>query len=254
MNAPRTAGENNRAIYDEFWAACSDFSRYNPGARHRRRILGEIVDKLAWRSVLDVGCGDGQNLLFLRAHGGHGIDGTSFTGVDLSPKTVEENAKKYPFAKFAALDIEHAALSAQFDLVTCCEVIEHLDKPEDAVNNLARQVSPGGHLVLTCPTGKVHATEKHWGHVAHPQTADLKRMFADAGLEIVSIENWGFPFYVGLKYATNVSAKWAVENFGTGNYSPLAKAVSTALYFANFLNLKSSPLGCEFFVLARKRA
>jgi SAM-dependent methyltransferase len=244
-----TAADYNRVIYNEFWASCSDFSRYNPGARHRRRILGRLVQNLSYRSVLDVGCGDCQNLLWLAAHSPKDV---TFSGVDVSEKTIDDNQRRYPFASFAALDIAKQALPRTFDLVVCSEVIEHLDAPQAAVKNLAQQVAPGGHLVLTCPTGKVHATERHWGHVAHPTAADLRRMFQSTDMEIVTIENWGFPFYVGLKYATNVSAGWAVENFGSGQYSPLAKTISTALYFTNFLNLPSSPLGCSLFVLARK--
>src|ERR1700730_7294996 len=115
-----TAGDKNRAIYDEFWANCSDFSRYNPGARHRRRILGHIVQKLKYRSVLDVGCGDCQNLQWLRTHS---PDNVEFVGVDLSPKTIEENTRRHRFARFFTLDIERQTLEETFDLVTCSEVI-----------------------------------------------------------------------------------------------------------------------------------
>jgi SAM-dependent methyltransferase len=243
-----TAGARNLEIYDSFWANCPDFSRYNPGVRHRRRIVGNIVRRLEYRSVLDVGCGDGENLVWLRTQSPSGV---AFAGADLSPKTIDENVRRHPLARFFTLDIEHQALPERFELVTCMEVIEHLGDPEAAIANLGRMVAPGGHLVISCPTGKVHATERQFGHVAHPTAEHLQAMLQRSGLELEGLENWGFPLYVALKYATNVRADWAMKNFGNARYSTRAKAVCGLLYMTNFLNLRSSSFGCELFAVAR---
>ena len=72
-------------------------------------------------------------------------------------------------------------------------------------------------------------------------------------MEVVSMKRWGFPLYTALKYATNVKPDWALKNFANTEYSPTAKVVSKALYYANFFNLPTSPLGCQLFVLARRR-
>lgn len=244
-----TAKTINQELYDRFWETCGDFSRYNPGSRHRRRKLGALVDKLPFGSVLDVGCGNAENILWLRARVGSNV---SIAGVDLSPETVQRNARRHTFARFSVLDIERESLDEQFDLVICTEVIEHLEDQARAVENLAHMVSPGGHLVLTCPTGRVHETERHFGHVAHPSIARLRSMLVAAGLEVVSLENWGFPLYVALKYATNFRSSWSLKNFGTTEYRPMAKALCHALYLANFANLSASPFGAQLFASARK--
>jgi 2-polyprenyl-3-methyl-5-hydroxy-6-metoxy-1,4-benzoquinol methylase len=244
-----TAGQLNRAFYEDFWGRCSDFSRYNPGARHRRRLFGRVLRGLTYRSVLDVGCGDGENLLFIRSQSPEGV---AYTGADLSPRSVAENAQRLPFARFLTLDIERESLAETFDLVTFTEVLEHLDDPAAAVRNLSRMVAPGGHLLVTCPTGKVHATERHFGHVAHPTERTLTAMLAQAGLQVASLHNWGFPTYVAFKYATNTSSKWALRHFGTSGYTLLGKALCHAIYVANFANLHSSPFGCELVGLALK--
>ena len=244
------AGAVNQEFYDEFWQSCPDFSRYNPGVLHRRRGILQHLRSVPHREILDVGCGNGELLMWLRSVVG---DATRFVGADLSPETVEENKKRHPFAEFHALDVEHAALDATFEAVICTEVVEHLDDRPRALKNLAAMVSPGGHLILTCPTGKIHATEKHFGHISHPTPRELTAQVVAAGLEVVSLRSWGFPLYTALKYATNVNAEFALKNFANREYTPAAKLVSKALYYANYLNLPSTPLGCQLFVLARRK-
>ncbi|WP_394821071.1 class I SAM-dependent methyltransferase [Pendulispora albinea] len=240
----------NRALYDDFWRSCPDFSRYNPGVLHRRRAIRKLLESIRFKSLLDVGCGDAQLLYWLR---GEGVSrDAELTGCDLSPETVETNRVRHPFASFHVLDLETAPLARTFDAVICTEVIEHIENQAAAMRNLAQMVAPGGHLIVTCPTGKVHATERHFGHVRHPRPQELAGLLEGAGLEVVSLQNWGFPFYVALKHLTNLNADWALKNFGAKEYSPAARMVSKALYHVNHLNLSSSRPGCQLFALARR--
>lgn len=245
----RSAAAANQEFYDEFWRSCPDFSRYNPGVLHRRRAIVELVRSIPHREILDVGCGTGELLVWLRSKlGGR----TRFVGADLSEATIEADRKCHPFAEFHVLDVQRRALDETFEVVICTEVVEHLDDRLRALRNLAATVSPGGHLILTCPTGKLHATEKHFGHVAHPTARELRAELAGAGLTVVSMRSWGFPLYTALKYATNVRPDWALGNFAKSEYGAAAKLVSKALYYANYLNFSSTPLGCQLFVLARR--
>jgi len=246
---PRRTAEFNRDFHDEFWQSCPDFSRYNPGARHRRRHILSILQRLSFDSLLDLGCGDGELLLLLRSHYPTGV---AFSGADLSPATVARNRERHPFARFSVLDLQQSALNESFGVVICSEVIEHLDDQEGALVNATRMVAPGGHLVVTCPTGKVHATERGFGHVRHPTAEGLGRSIERAGLDVVECQSWGFPVYGALKYATNLNPSWAMRSFGTTSYSVRNKLICHLLYAANFLNLPSSRFGCQLFVLARR--
>lgn len=239
----------NRQFYDEFWRSCPDFSRYNPGVRHRRRILGAMLRQLRFDSLLDVGCGDGENLLWLR---GELPAGVRLHGVDLSGETVARNRSRLPFASFDALDLRTGSLGREFGAVLCTEVIEHIDGQAAALGHLAAMVAPGGHALVTCPTGKVHATERAFGHVRHPTRGELRSLLEEAGLRVVTIVNWGWPLYVAMKHATNWDPDWALKNFATREYGAGARLVSRALYGANFFNVPSSPGGCQLFALARR--
>src|SRR6185295_5907898 len=128
--------------------------------------------------------------------------------------------------------------------VVCSDVLEHLVDRRSATRNLASMVAPGGHLLVTCPTGRVYQTERHFGHVSHPSVAEMEGHAAAAGLRPVRVENWGWPLYRAMKWATNVDSAWAMKNFASGRYSRSAKLVSDVLYWVNWLNLPTSGAGC----------
>lgn len=249
MSEP-SAVERNLAFYQGFWEDTPDFVRYNPGARHRRRAILQALGEEPFESVLDVGCGSGELLSLIERHHPRA---RGLAGADLSPDQVERNRKRLPRAEFFALDIQRAALERTFDLVVCSEVIEHLDDQRAAVAHLARMVRPGGRLLITCPTGTMYATEKHFGHVRHPSAEELSRWARDAGLEVGSIWNWGWPTYRLLKWATNVDADWALKNFASGAYSLGAKLVSGGLYWLNFLNRRDDRRGCQLVAVFLRR-
>jgi SAM-dependent methyltransferase len=167
---------------------------------------------------------------------------------------VEKNRKVLPRVPFHVLNIEKQSLHEAYDLVTCCEVVEHLDDRRIGFANLAKMLRPGGHLLITCPTGRVYPTERHFGHTSHPTLSEIRQHADVLGLEVVEARNWGFPVYRTLKWATNIDPAWALKNFASGRYSWASKTISSALHYLNFLNLPSSFSrgGCQLFVLLRK--
>jgi SAM-dependent methyltransferase len=245
----QTATAINEALYDEFWQSCPDFSRYNPGVLHRRRAILKRLSTIPFANMLDVGCGDGELIVWLRERLPPSV---AITGVDLSSETVARNRTRHPHARFEVLNIEHHHLPQQFEAIVCTEVIEHLDDQRAAFRHLAAMLAPGGHLVLTCPAGKVHATEKHFGHVSHPTPTELRELAQASGLSVVSLDNWGFPLYTSMKYLTNLRPEWAMKSFGQGRYGVGARLVSQALYLANFLNLPTASAGCQQFLVAQR--
>lgn len=247
----QSATSFNEALYDQFWESCPDFSRYNPGVLHRRRAILRRLQGLQFQTLLDVGCGTGELITWLRPKLASRV---VYTGVDLSSKTVEANRTRHPHASFEVLNIEHAHLDRRFDAVICTEVIEHLDDRRSAMSHLAAMVATGGCLILTCPTGKVHATERHFGHTTHPTPDQLRGLVTGSGLEVASLDNWGFPLYTTLKYATNVHPEWALRSFANTKYGAGARAISKALYLLNFLNPPSTGFGCQLFLVARRPA
>ena len=234
--------------YDAQWNVLGDFIRYNPGARHRRRLSVHLLQGLSGREILDVGCGRGEMLLTLRQCL---PDAARIVGADIAADTVQDNGMRLPWAEFAVLDIVDGRLDAEFDLVTCCEVLEHVADRPRAFANLAAMVRPGGWLLVTCPTGRIYETERRFGHVSHPDDDELDTLGRASGFETLRSLNWGWPIYKTMKWATNVDPDWAMEKFGSGQYSPASRAFNHLLYAANYFNF-STRRGCQLFRLYRR--
>ncbi|MDQ3440998.1 MAG: class I SAM-dependent methyltransferase [Planctomycetota bacterium] len=242
----RAALDSNE--YDAMWHDLPDFIKYNPGSRHRRRMITSILKRIQFQTLLDVGCGNAELIHELNRVFGSGV---RMEGAEYSPEVVRQNERRFPTIPFHVIDVEKAPLPQQYDLVTCSEVIEHLNDVRAAFTTLAAMVKPGGHLLVTCPTGPMYATEKHFGHTRHPNLLELHDHAARTGLTVAKSFSWGFPTFRTMKWATNVNAEWALRNFATGAYTPAARALANVLYYANFLNV-SSPWGCQLVALMRR--
>lgn len=48
-------------------------------------------------------------------------------------------------------DITATRLSQTFDMITCISVLEHVQKPSDAIRNMFFLLKPGGYLIITFP-------------------------------------------------------------------------------------------------------
>jgi trans-aconitate methyltransferase len=88
------------------------------GQQKRFEVLCAVGD-LRGRRVLDVGCGLGHLLAFLRERGTE----VDYTGVDLSPKLVMKARKLHPAARFEVLDAVTAKLPIGADFVFASGVL-----------------------------------------------------------------------------------------------------------------------------------
>lgn len=250
-DAVSSATDYNRETYDRLWGQLSDFIRYNPGARHRRRHVFALLQGHSFQSLLDVGCGNGELLRLVDAQ----WPGRRLAGVDLSSAVVAQNSAALPAMSFSVANAETDPLPTGFDVVLCSEVIEHVSAPQQLLRKLFASVVEGGHVILTCPTGTVWPTERHFGHVRHPTPADVTVWARDAGFVVEELWSWGFPTYALTKWAQNLKPEQTLRHFaGDRPYGVAQIAVSTAVWLANFVNVRSSPWGVQLFVRLRRPA
>jgi GT2 family glycosyltransferase len=180
---------DNEVFYDDYWSQAEDQRMLGPVARHQRRLIRSILQGLYYRSVVDVGCGEGtllRDLFWDR-------DDLRKVGTDLSPLAVKLAAAKNPGTAFHVLDVSGEALRERFDLEICSEVIEHVPDDEAALRNLVEMT--GSYLVITTPGGRMRAHEKDIGHLRNYDPQALKARIEKHGLNVVRMYQWGWPFY-----------------------------------------------------------
>lgn len=111
--------------------------------------LSELVAKAQPTSIHEVGCGEGFWVMRWREQGlnARGSD-FSTQAIDIArANAMERNLPSSVFEARSIYDIETGRDSA--DLVVCCEVMEHLEHPEQGLQALQRVV--GRHLILSVP-------------------------------------------------------------------------------------------------------
>jgi 2-polyprenyl-6-hydroxyphenyl methylase / 3-demethylubiquinone-9 3-methyltransferase len=141
----------DNAIYDRIPAAWWSDDSFMALLRHavnppRFEYFREILARRFGPSsleVLDVGCGGG--LLAER----FAALGCRVTGVDCSAPTLAA-AREHARASGLAIDYQPGDAAAlpfaagRFDVVCCCDVLEHVDDVERVVGEIARVMKPGG--------------------------------------------------------------------------------------------------------------
>lgn len=241
----------NAENYDEQWNRLHDFIKYNPGARHRRRLLSKHLKELSLSSptVIDAGCGLGFNVQAIS----NAIPDARITGIDFSSVAIEGAAAKFPNNNWRIVDLNHPPSGLTAEIVICTEVIEHVENWELLLSNLDCLVEGNGYLFLTTQSGKVHRTEQMVGHVRHFQISDLTNFLKSAGYEIVRAKTWGWPGYVLLKYLGNVNADRTMATLGSGRYGKFARFANYFAYvLSGTLSRSNSSYGSQIVIVARK--
>ncbi|MEW6440399.1 MAG: class I SAM-dependent methyltransferase [bacterium] len=231
-----------QTLYDQLWHDLwGDLQSLGPVHRHLQEDLAEIVSSLQVRRVLEVGCGSGTNLAALAAAGNYEL-----TGVDIAAEAVNLAKELVPQANLFLLDIEKAALPAQFDLVMSLQVVEHILDDVSALRNIGRMAKD--FVLISTMQGKMSPSEIGIGHVRNYSTLELRRKLEAVGLEVIKVWGWGFPFYSPL-YRT--LAEWLPGGAPMGAMGRWQRFVARVLYHVYRLNWPGR--GDVLFALARPR-
>lgn len=146
---------SNRQAYER-WHEQLEVDRDADAPWHR--LLFKHIDPrrdLASRSVLEMACGRGG--LACRVARTSTPPPTLLIAADVSATAIRKarafaSAQQVDSVRWMVADLhELAHAPATFDTVICCETVEHLSRPQEALAEIARVLKPGGRLLLTTP-------------------------------------------------------------------------------------------------------
>jgi SAM-dependent methyltransferase len=143
--AARSTLSSGGNVYDKYGSS-------NPVARRLMAgflgSLDRLVERTGASEAHEVGCGEGELAIRLARRG------LRVRGTDASPQVLEEARRRAAAAsvvvEFEAVPVEsldpgrHAA-----ELIVCCEVLEHLQDPERALDVIAGLAAPW--LIVSVP-------------------------------------------------------------------------------------------------------
>jgi ubiquinone/menaquinone biosynthesis C-methylase UbiE len=128
---------------DQFYGLIFGEIDYAGGARRVHEIIQSL--KPDARSLLDVGCGPGNHLEFLREH-------YTVEGLDISQAMLDQAKARLPGVPLHLGDMRDFELGRSFDALICLtSAIASMVNANDlyrAINVMSRHLSPGGVLIV----------------------------------------------------------------------------------------------------------
>jgi SAM-dependent methyltransferase len=167
----------------------------------RRNILQSTLSTLQLpksSNILEVGCGTGGNIAFLRKFGE-----LICVESDNSAAKLARERNLVPILS-GALPNEMPVFNRQFDLIVLFDVIEHIDDDGESLRVLCKLLNPGGRIVLTVPAFSYlwsqHDEENH--HKRRYSRKSLGSLVLSNGLSLdyISYFNfWLFPIVASIR-------------------------------------------------------
>ncbi|AKB73992.1 SAM-dependent methyltransferase [Methanosarcina lacustris Z-7289] len=142
--------------------------------------LSETISPLEdVNSVIDIGCGEGFIINCLNR--------PDITGVDISKKALDIAKQKNPGCNFCTGSVYDLSFKeSSFDLVIATEILEHLENPEEALQEIGRISS--SYCLFSVPN------EPYFRTMNFIRGKNLKRY----GNDIEHVQNWSSREFVKL--------------------------------------------------------
>ena len=136
-------------LASRWWDPNSEFKPLHDINPLRHGWIEQLSGGLKGKKVLDVGCGGGILTESLAAGGADAV------GLDMGKGPLEvaklhllESGLEVDYQRIPAEQMAEQH-SAEFDTVTCMEMLEHVPDPGSVIEACSRLVKPGGHIFFS---------------------------------------------------------------------------------------------------------
>ncbi len=222
---------DNRGIYEVRWIDWTDMKVRDPTSRWLRALIGEHLKAISplgiSERVLDIGCGEGTTTHFLATK----FKNAQVLGIDRSPAGIHCACARYcqPNLEFACREETSAIAAGSFYLVTCFEVLEHVEDWRAMVRELARLSSR--YVLVSFPVGRMRPFERNVGHLRNFHRGQFERFAASQGLEPVEVFYAGFPFFSPIFRELCNAFNSGGNSLTIGQYTWLQRRLSDVIFF-----------------------
>jgi SAM-dependent methyltransferase len=139
--AESSAYAQSEEYYDAIYETFKDYSKES---RLIRKLIGRHK-KSRDRSLLDIACGTGRHLSYLRKW-------FTVEGLDADPKMLTIARKRNPQIRFHRANMVKFQLPYKYDAITCLfsaiGYVRTLSKLRASIRSMARHLKPGGVLIV----------------------------------------------------------------------------------------------------------
>jgi len=188
MGVEITSGKKSMLVktYD---AIVKEYVEHEKQSTWRNTHIDKFLGMLKHRSsILDVGCGPGQDAKAF-SDAGHDV-----TGIDLSEKMIANAMKRAPKAKFLRMDVEKLDFEMKFDAMWAAFVLVHLERNKipPVIRKFHELLKPNGILFLGMLEGSGEVVipepynKKYKQYFLFCSKKEVEKWLNDAGFDMLS--------------------------------------------------------------------
>jgi SAM-dependent methyltransferase len=232
-------------VEDTHWWFCS-----------RRAIVASMLSRLGLSPaarILEPGCGTGGNFSMLARFG-------QVYATDSDPEACKfSSARKTAVVQPGELPDRVPFEGVGFDLVVMTDVLEHIDRDQEALSALRQRLKPGGWLLATVPAfswlWSAHDVTHH--HQRRYVAGELRALFERAGYAVAYLSYYNFLLFPAIAAARLLgrSGKSSLQHdhdlqAHSGVVNSLLRTVFSSERYA--IGHLAVPFGVSLVVLARR--
>jgi SAM-dependent methyltransferase len=243
--------------WDFHWNNMDYMSDYHPGQILRHDIVNKYISEVSDKAKILVDFGSGQGGLIKRLRSK--FKNLEMIGLEYSNVGVKISRRNVPHALFYQADLTKKKdinfLRNTADVITCCDVLEHIDNHELVVRNANLTLKEGGTLIITVPGGPMSSLDKQIGHRRHYSSYDLADLLKVAGFKDVRIISAGWPFFNLYRLLLVLRGESLMADISVQNSNlkkNIIKCLGLIFAFLFKLNLDSLSFGWQMVAIAKK--
>lgn len=221
-------------------------------------VLRRHIANLTDCRMLEIGCGNGNILAYLKDNG------VNIEGGDIFIDGLRFCRQRSKSTHLYQLDIVSLPFQNSFEIIGIFDVLEHIENDMIALSEINSALIPGGSLILTVPAYQFlwSPFDKGVGHKRRYGTRDIRAKLENSGFIVKKMSFYvffAFPIIAAIRLINKVlpdnNKKQKIETAMEANTIPVINGVFLGLLRLEMILMRyfNLPFGSSLLVLAEKK-